>query len=178
MPHITSILEAMRISKKKRDRLLILLSNSWTVVCTYMLLSESRINLWYRCNICTELVSSFRIRIEEIKSPNDNQVLTKKNEVLPTTDQESSKPLCDKSMRSWCRYWIADKTSVGKSSRRCDLAEFSGTFWNISLVYKFVIHCIYSLVCNGIRLIPSQTNVRLRFCDNELLILLITSSEI
>jgi len=52
---------------------------------------------------------------------------------------------------------------VGKSSRRRDLAEFPGMFWNISLVYKFVIHCIYLLVCNGIRLIPSQTNLRLRF---------------
>jgi len=40
-----------------------------------------------------------------------------------------------------------------------------GSFWNISLVYKFVISCIYSLVCNGIRFIPSQTNVRLGFCD-------------
>jgi len=33
--------------------------------------------------------------------------------------------------------------SVGKSSRRRDPAEFSGMFWNISLVYKFVICCIY-----------------------------------
>ena len=40
-----------------------------------------------------------------------------------------------------------------------------GSFWNISLVYKFVISYIYSLVCNGIHLIPSQTNVRLGFCD-------------
>ena len=41
-----------------------------------------------------------------------------------------------------------------------------GSFWNILLVYKFVISYIYSLVCNGIRLIPSQTNVRLGFCDS------------
>ena len=40
-----------------------------------------------------------------------------------------------------------------------------GSFWNISLVYKFVISYIYLLVCNGIYLIPSQTNVRLGFCD-------------
>ena len=42
----------------------------------------------------------------------------------------------------------------------------SGSFWNISLVYKFVISYIYSLVCNRICLIPSQTNVRLGFWDN------------
>jgi len=41
-----------------------------------------------------------------------------------------------------------------------------GSFWNVSLVYKFVCY-IYSLVCNGIRLIPSQTNVRLGFCDSQ-----------
>jgi len=40
-----------------------------------------------------------------------------------------------------------------------------GSFWNISLVYKFVISYIYSLVCNGIHFIPSQTNVRLGFCN-------------
>jgi len=32
---------------------------------------------------------------------------------------------------------------------------------------SFVIHCIYSLVCKGICFIPSQTNVRLRFCDSN-----------
>ena len=48
--------------------------------------------------------------------------------------------------------------SVEKSSRRRDLVE-------VSLVYKFVICYIHSLVCNGIRCIPSQTNVRLGFCD-------------
>ena len=35
----------------------------------------------------------------------------------------------------------------------------SRSFWNILLVYKFVISYIYSLVCNGICFIPSQTNV-------------------
>jgi len=30
---------------------------------------------------------------------------------------------------------------------------------------RFVICCIYSLVCKGIRFIPSQTNMRLRFCN-------------
>jgi len=43
-----------------------------------------------------------------------------------------------------------------------------GSFWNSSLVYKFVICYIHSLVCNGIRFIPSQTNVRLVFCDRAL----------
>ena len=46
-------------------------------------------------------------------------------------------------------------------------------FWNISLVYKFVISYIYSLVCNGIRFILSQTNVQLGFC-NKLCIVAIT----
>ena len=36
------------------------------------------------------------------------------------------------------------------------------------LVYKFVISYIYSLVCNGICFIPSQTNVRLGFCDKTI----------
>jgi len=30
--------------------------------------------------------------------------------------------------------------SVGKSSQHCDPVEVSGSFWNNSLVYKFVIH--------------------------------------
>ena len=51
--------------------------------------------------------------------------------------------------------------NVGESSRRRDPVEASG------ILYKFVISYIYSLVCNGIRLIPSQTNVRLGFCDNQ-----------
>jgi len=31
---------------------------------------------------------------------------------------------------------------------------------------RFVAHCIYLLVCKGIRFIPRQTNMQLRFCDN------------
>jgi len=57
---------------------------------------------------------------------------------------------------------------VGKSSRCHDLREFPGMFWNISSAYKFVICYVYSLVCNGIHYIPSQTNVRLGFCDRYL----------
>jgi len=56
---------------------------------------------------------------------------------------------------------------VGKSSWCCDPAEFSGTFWNVSLVYKCVICYIYLLVCNRIRFIPSQTNVWLGFCNKN-----------
>jgi len=59
--------------------------------------------------------------------------------------------------------WFCNKF-VGKSSRRCDPREIPGMFWNISSVHKFVICYVYSLVCNGIHL-PSQTNVRLDFCD-------------
>jgi len=44
----------------------------------------------------------------------------------------------------------------------------SRTFWNVFLVYKSIV-IIYLLVCNGIRFIPSQTNVRLGFCDRSLL---------
>ena len=62
---------------------------------------------------------------------------------------------------------ISLKESVGKSSWHRDPAEFPGRFWNISLVYKFVICCIYSLVCNRIHFIPSQTNVRLGFYDRS-----------
>jgi len=43
-----------------------------------------------------------------------------------------------------------------------------GSFWNISLVFKFVVCCNYSLVCNGICFIPSQTNARLGCCDKLL----------
>jgi len=56
--------------------------------------------------------------------------------------------------------------SAGKSSWCCDLVEVSGTFWNSYLVYKLDICCIYLLVCNGIYLIPSQTNLQLGFCDS------------
>jgi len=57
------------------------------------------------------------------------------------------------------------------STRRCwgikPTPWSSGSFWNISLVYKFVISYIYSLVCNGICFIPSQTNMGLGFCNRR-----------
>jgi len=81
----------------------------------------------------------------------------------------------------WAMFWICcvvsdwvsyerstgGRLSVGKSSRRRDPVEVLRTFWNIFEYVRFVISCIYSLVCNGIRFIPSQTNVRLGFCDTE-----------
>jgi len=42
---------------------------------------------------------------------------------------------------SSCRHELIGLV-VGKSSRRRDPAEFSGTFWNSYLVYKVDIHCI------------------------------------
>jgi len=62
---------------------------------------------------------------------------------------------------------LSGDNCVGKSSWHHDLAEFPGRFWNISVVYKFVICCIYSLVCNRICFIPSQTNVQPGFCDTN-----------
>ena len=53
---------------------------------------------------------------------------------------------------------LSGDNCVGKSSWH---RELPGMFWNISLVYKFVICCICSLVCNKICFIPSQTNVQL-----------------
>ena len=56
-------------------------------------------------------------------------------------------------------------SGVRKSREHCDPVKVLESFWNISLVYKFVICCIYLLVCNGIHFIPSQTNMQLGFCN-------------
>ena len=48
---------------------------------------------------------------------------------------------------------------VGKSSRCCDPAEFSGTFWNISLVYKFC-NSLYILIGLQQNMLYSKSNQR------------------
>jgi len=67
--------------------------------------------------------------------------------------------------RDYAAYASLIHRGVGKSSQCGDLAEFLGTFWNVSLAYKSVIS--YSLVCNRIHFIPSQTNLWLGFCDKR-----------
>jgi len=62
---------------------------------------------------------------------------------------------------------FAQVGSVGKSSRQWSGWIFGNLLECFSLLYKFVICYIHSLVCNGIHFIPSQTNVRLDFCDRE-----------
>jgi len=52
-----------------------------------------------------------------------------------------------------------DSFHVGKSSRRRDPAEFSGTFWNISLVYKFC-NLLYLLIGLQRNTIFSKSNQR------------------
>jgi len=55
-------------------------------------------------------------------------------------------------------YIVGISTSWSGGSIRNLLESF---FWYIRLV----AHCIYSLACKGIRFIPRQTKVQLRFCD-------------
>jgi len=99
-----------------------------------------------------------------------NLFIRKRNEVFRYTPSNETTTICVKqaALRLVDRLArdVPQPVSVGKSSRRRDPVEFLGSFWNISLVYKFVVCYIYSLVCNGIRLIPSRTNVRLGFCDS------------
>jgi len=64
--------------------------------------------------------------------------------------------------------WAKMNKELGKSSRRCDLAEVSGTFWNLSLVYK-ICNLLHILTGFAIEYtISSQTNVQLRFYDTKM----------
>ena len=55
---------------------------------------------------------------------------------------------------------------VGKSSRRCVLAEVSGTFWNLSLAYK-ICSSLYILIGLQRNTFYCQTDVQLCFYDKS-----------